>query len=303
MAYNVKAVSSISPEPNIELEDISENEDFFDELQLNRSPYNPTLENITEDEDDLFTLMDGFECPTPVDTNNNTLQEIVELYSSDGDVNVISKFDVDDQSGVNDVFSQNGCQDSFNDVDIIGDVDEFIVLDSFTYDDADVNAEKRFSDDVNAKPDCSINGDVEDGVNVSPGYNNGETINVGAENGSCCDGDTDADVNLDCGNTIQEVNSGDIENNIDNEEENDVNSRSDVTDEDDVIVVSSEEECDEMLITSINLTLSKTEKFKDGKVQSVSRSASIGYSENLCEQDIKENVKNIFDYVQNEFTK
>ena len=69
----------------------------------------------------------------------------------------------------------------------------------------------------------------------------------------------------------------------------------------DVIVISSEEEFDDTLITSINLTLSKTEKFKDVKVQFVSRTASTGYSENLSEIDIKENMKNIFDYVQNEF--
>lgn len=96
-------------------------------------------------------------------------------------------------------------------------------------------------------------------------------------------------------------NSSIFEHDVDNEE-NDIDSHCDVNNVDDAIVISSEEEFDDMLITSINLTLSKTEKFKDGKVQSVSRTASIGYSENLSEMDIKENVKNIFDYVQNEFT-
>ena len=96
-------------------------------------------------------------------------------------------------------------------------------------------------------------------------------------------------------------NSSIYENNVLNEEKN-IDSHCDVNNVDDAIVISSEEEFDDMLITSINLTLSKTEKFKDGKVQSVSRTASIGYLENLSEMDIKENVKNIFDYVQNEFT-
>ena len=72
-------------------------------------------------------------------------------------------------------------------------------------------------------------------------------------------------------------NSSIYENDVDNEE-NDIDSHCAVNNVDDAIVISSEEEFDDMLITSINLTLSKTEKFKDGKVQSVSRTASIGYS-------------------------
>lgn len=57
LAYEVKTVSSAS-ELNKDMEDISENEDFFDELQANRSPYKPILEDITDDEDDLFHLVD-----------------------------------------------------------------------------------------------------------------------------------------------------------------------------------------------------------------------------------------------------
>ena len=61
---------------NKDFEDISENVDFFNELQASRSPYKPTLEDITEDEDDLFQLMSELEYPIPVDTNNNPLQKI-----------------------------------------------------------------------------------------------------------------------------------------------------------------------------------------------------------------------------------
>ena len=67
-----------------------------------------------------------------------------------------------------------------------------------------------------------------------------------------------------------------------------------------VIVISGEKEFGKLLTASINLILSESKKYKDGKVQSVSRTASTGYSENLSEVHI--NVKNIFDYVQNEFT-
>ena len=45
---------SSASELNKDLEDISENEDFFDELQANRSPYKPILKDITDDEDDFF---------------------------------------------------------------------------------------------------------------------------------------------------------------------------------------------------------------------------------------------------------
>ena len=74
MAYEVQAVASSASELNKYLEDISENEEFFNELQARRSPYKPTLEDITE-EDDLFHVMSELEYPTPVDTNNNPMQK------------------------------------------------------------------------------------------------------------------------------------------------------------------------------------------------------------------------------------
>ena len=60
-------------------------------------------------------------------------------------------------------------------------------------------------------------------------------------------------------------------------------------------MVNHEQEFDEVLLTSINLTLSKTEGLKECQVQSVSRTASIRYLENLFEMDIKETLNNIFD--------
>ena len=54
-------------------------------------------------------------------------------------------------------------------------------------------------------------------------------------------------------------NSSNNENDVGNEENN-IDSHCDVNNIDDAIVISSEDEFDDMLIISINLTLSKTEK-------------------------------------------
>ena len=53
LTYNVKAVSPSAYVPNKNFKDISENKDFFDVLQANRSPYKPILEGITDDEEDF----------------------------------------------------------------------------------------------------------------------------------------------------------------------------------------------------------------------------------------------------------
>lgn len=121
--------------------------------------------------------------------------------------------------------------------------------------------------DVNVSSECgvgNVNVDADDNSKVNAGIN--DLLNVGAENTSNDDIDVVGDVNVDYEDKTNGNNSSIYENDVDNEE-NDIDSHCDVNNVDDAIVISSEEEFDVMLI---NLTLSKTEKFKDGKVQSVS---------------------------------
>ena len=310
LAYEVKAVSSAS-ELNKDLEDISKNEDFFDELQANTSPYKPILEDITDDHDDLFHLVDELDYPTSVDTNNNPLQQLVDEF----DVNVCSEGDVGENFNVDtDMFKGNADQGIVNGVNR---VDEYIVLHVFSCDDVNVITERSVDEDgVRSDVNVCSDGDVDDNNNVKSEINftenkcesniiDGDNIynvegyvvldaldcdnskvnagiddllNVGAENTSNGDIDVVGDVNMDYGDKTNGGNSSIYENNVDNEE-NDIDSHCDVNNVDDAIVIGSEEEFDDMLITSINLTLSKTEKFKDGKVQSVSRTASIEFTE------------------------
>jgi len=65
-------------------------------------------------------------------------------------------------------------------------------------------------------------------------------------------------------------------------------------------VASGDEDC-EVKITSINLTLTKTETIKNGKVVKCKRSASIGHSDTICTNEIQKNVKNIMSYIHDEF--
>ena len=55
-------------------------------------------------------------------------------------------------------------------------------------------------------------------------------------------------------------------------------------------------------VTIINITLIKTDTMKDGIVQSTKRSTSIGFTQNISETDITDNLQDIFNYVQKEFT-
>ena len=47
--------------------------------------------------------------------------------------------------------------------------------------------------------------------------------------------------------------------------------------------------------------LNKTEKIRNGNVVAVTRSSSIGVSNNISEMDIRENLSNIFQYIHDEF--
>lgn len=71
---------------------------------------------------------------------------------------------------------------------------------------------------------------------------------------------------------------------------------------DSFILIESEDEPELTIVTSINLTLTKTERVTNGEVTSVTRSASIGYSEGIGEDFVRNNIQNIFDYVQSEFS-
>lgn len=70
----------------------------------------------------------------------------------------------------------------------------------------------------------------------------------------------------------------------------------------DVITISDNEEYDEIHFSTINLTLCKTDKVRDNTVISTTRTASIGYSDNMSETDIRHKLKDIFKYVHDEFT-
>ena len=69
-----------------------------------------------------------------------------------------------------------------------------------------------------------------------------------------------------------------------------------------ILIDGGDDDGEETLITTINLTLTKKEQFRNGQLQSVTRSSPIGYSQNLCENDMTANLQDIFTYVQNEFT-
>ena len=63
----------------------------------------------------------------------------------------------------------------------------------------------------------------------------------------------------------------------------------------------NQEQYDSVKYTSIQLTINKTEHMKDGEVVSVSRSSSIGLSDNLSVNDVSENMGQLFDYIHSEF--
>ena len=55
----------------------------------------------------------------------------------------------------------------------------------------------------------------------------------------------------------------------------------------------------EFKTTFVNLSLTNTEKLKNGVTESVKRSASIGYSENFAQDSV--NFGDIFNYFQSDF--
>lgn len=70
----------------------------------------------------------------------------------------------------------------------------------------------------------------------------------------------------------------------------------------DCISLSSESDEEEICFTKMNLTFTKKETIRSGKVVSVSRSATIGYSNNISANDVKHTLKDMFQYVHNEFS-
>ena len=73
-------------------------------------------------------------------------------------------------------------------------------------------------------------------------------------------------------------------------------------DGDDIINLSGDDESvfDEVTVTSINLTRCKTGKIKTTRV-SWTRSASVGYSENINHSELRENLPDLFRNIQKEF--
>jgi hypothetical protein len=75
------------------------------------------------------------------------------------------------------------------------------------------------------------------------------------------------------------------------------NSLSQVTvDSENVITLSSDDESEfvEVIVTSINITLNKTEKYKNNTRKSVTCSASVGYSGKINHAELGENMPDLF---------
>ena len=86
--------------------------------------------------------MSELEYPTPVDTNNNPLQKIMEEYCVHSDVKVCSEVGMGDNINVDtDIFTGNESQDY---VDGVVDADDFVVIDAVVCDDVKINAECSF---------------------------------------------------------------------------------------------------------------------------------------------------------------
>ena len=128
--------------------------------------------------------MDELKYPTPVDTNNNPLQQLVDGYNVNGDVNACSEGGVGDNFNVyTDIFTGNEGQGIVDDVE---DVDEYVVFDTFICDGIDVNVGSfidiyNIGNDVNVNADCNLDGaGVRFNVNVSPEYGVDDNISIDA---------------------------------------------------------------------------------------------------------------------------
>ena len=224
---------------------------------------------------DEYIVLDVFSCDdVNVITERSVDEDIVR-----SDVNVCSDGDVGDNNNVKAEinFTGNKGESNIMDGDNIDNVEGYVVLDALDCDGIGVNVGSNVNiysigNDVDINADCNgdgtgvccdVNVSSECGVgNVNVDADNNAKVNaviddlpnVGAENTSNGDIDVVGDVNVDYEDKTNGDNSSIYENDVDNEE-NDIDSHCDVNNVDDAIVISSEEEFNDMLITSINLTL------------------------------------------------
>ena len=252
-----------------ELEDISDGEEFFENL---KSTYSPITEDITDDESPgIYTLIDGVsnddfryltengELNVGIESGDMLLDRIVG-----GDIRLSSAVDDDDV----DLQSVGG-----GDVDIqsVGSDD----VDSQSVGGSDVGVQSVGSDDVDSQ---SVGGSDVDSQSVG-----GSDVGVQSVGGG------DVDVQGVDGDVCLYRATGDV---------------LDASDDDDVIIISDTEDDqvpDEIVVSAINVTLYKTERFIGGERVSVSRTSSVGFTENISQEDIGHSLPSIFNRIQQEF--
>lgn len=322
--HHIRDVQPVKPGPSQipstcsnGLSDVSDEE--LPSLCETRSPYRPQVEQLTDDENnnDLFTAIDSY-CQTITDNNPedtildnflaNTLfsyeDSIKGIHGADDDVSNMSganhaqvvsetnnvvdvksneKVDVDvcDNGGdcSNDIDNE-GCDTNVDWLNYVLGVDVSVIDVSDNYSVDQVDHSSALDDTMNATDDNDIGVNVNeqsDGVNVNDSKKSGE---------EAVDNSTD-------GNIVA------LDKNCDNDKDVDISDSSS-----DCIFISSDEENEdeETFVSHINLSVSKTEKVCRGNVISVSRTATISYSENINLENIAQNWKDLFHYVYNEFS-
>lgn len=249
-----------------------------------RSPYQPSAEDVSDEETSLDYLI-GLCSPN--------VQDIVDDFFGVGDG---SGGNVDDADAGGADFGSGGVDYADVNIDNADNAD----VSSGGVDYADVGVDNAGNADVSSGDvDCTDGvGDDIGSADVSSSYlfctnssegdyidSNGVDVSTNDVNGtnvgtSYVSGDN---------HTVGVHGAGEAEN-------------SDNVDElSDCISLSSESDEEEVCFNKMNLTFTKTETIRSGKVVSVSRSATIGYSNNISANDIKHTLKDMFQYVHNEF--
>ena len=275
MADNVKCTYITLMENKSILEDISDSEECFKNMTPQRSPYNPSLEDISDEENELFNLIES----TPPfndenDENNNVTESFIEELTDNDNTGVIGIISAKISSG--------SSEDNYRD-------------------DTENVTEPLLEGVINPGRDDFL-GIISDGsISSSSIDNHSDETEIVTE--PLLEGVIDTRSDDIIGNISDDVSLN--ESNIDTHSEEEINhdNNSEIDEEPEIILIDSgDDDGEETLITTINLTLTKKEQFRNGQLQSVTRSSSIGYSQNLCENDITANLQDIFTYVQNEFT-
>ena len=232
-----------------ELEDISDGEEFFENL---KSTYSPITEDITDDESPgIYTLIDG--------VSNDDFRYLTE----NGELNVgIESGDMLlDRIVGGDIRLSSAVDDDDVDLQSVGG--------------GDVDIQSVGSDDVDSQ---SVGGSDVDSQSVGGGDVGVQSVGGG-----------DVDVQGVDGDVCLYRATGDV---------------LDASDDDDVIIISDTEDDqvpDEIVVSAINVTLYKTERFIGGERVSVSRASSVGFTENISQEDIGHSLPSIFNRIQQEF--